>query len=81
MRSTGAAVKVGLTALGIALLAFFSFKFVAKGIGGPSGYNVWALFHDATGLVDKSRVQIAGQQTAAARGTMYPRSGFARQYA
>jgi phospholipid/cholesterol/gamma-HCH transport system substrate-binding protein len=53
-------VKVGLTALAIALLAFFSFKFVAKGLGGPAGYRVWALFHDATGLVDKSRVQIAG---------------------
>jgi phospholipid/cholesterol/gamma-HCH transport system substrate-binding protein len=60
MKGAGAAVKVGLTALGIALLAFFAFKFVSKGISGPTGYRVWALFHDATGLVDKSRVQIAG---------------------
>ncbi len=60
MRGTGAAIKVGITALIIALLGFFSFKFVSKGVGGAQGYRAWALFHDATGLVDKSRVQIAG---------------------
>jgi phospholipid/cholesterol/gamma-HCH transport system substrate-binding protein len=60
VRGAGAAVKVGITALVIALLGFFSFKFIAKGVGGSNGYSVWALFHDATGLVDKSRVQIAG---------------------
>ena len=60
MRSTGAAIKVGLTALAIALLSFFAFKFVSKGLGGGGGYHVWALFHDATGLVDKSQVQVAG---------------------
>ena len=60
MKGAGAAVKVGITGLAIALLGFFTFRFVAKGVGGPRGYAVWALFHDATGLVDKSRVQIAG---------------------
>ena len=60
MRSTGAAIKVGLTALAIALLSFIAFKFVSKGLSGAGGYHVWALFHDATGLVDKSQVQVAG---------------------
>lgn len=60
MKNTGAAIKVGITALGIALLGFFGFKFVAKGISGNSGYHVWCKFRDATGLADKSRVQIAG---------------------
>jgi phospholipid/cholesterol/gamma-HCH transport system substrate-binding protein len=60
MKDTSAAIKVGITALAIALLGFFTFKFVSKGIRGGGGYGVWALFHDATGLVDKSRVQIAG---------------------
>jgi phospholipid/cholesterol/gamma-HCH transport system substrate-binding protein len=60
MRSTGAAVKVGLTVIIIGLLAFGGFRWVTKGLAGGSGYQVWALFRDATGLVDKSRVQIAG---------------------
>jgi phospholipid/cholesterol/gamma-HCH transport system substrate-binding protein len=60
VKTTGAAIKVGLTALVIALLGFFSFKFIAKGMGGNKGYVVFALFRDATGLVDKSRVQVAG---------------------
>ena len=60
MKNTSAAIKVGLTAIGIALLSFIAFKFVAKGVGGSRGFHVWALFHDATGLVDKSAVQVAG---------------------
>jgi hypothetical protein len=31
-----------------------------KGVRGPEGPVVWALFRDAAGLVDKSRVQVAG---------------------
>lgn len=60
MKPTSAAIKVGITALVIALLAFMTFRWVAKGIGGNQGYRVWCIFHDATGLVEKSRVQIAG---------------------
>ncbi|MFI5289023.1 MAG: MlaD family protein [Polyangia bacterium] len=60
MKTSQAAIKVGITAIAIALIAFFGFRFVEKGVGGGRGYHVWALFRDATGLVDKSRVQIAG---------------------
>jgi phospholipid/cholesterol/gamma-HCH transport system substrate-binding protein len=60
MKGSSAAIKVGITALVIALLGFLGFRFVAKGIAGNQGYRVWCIFHDATGLVDKSRVQIAG---------------------
>jgi phospholipid/cholesterol/gamma-HCH transport system substrate-binding protein len=60
MKNTGAAIKVGITALAIALLSFIAFKFVSKGLTGAKGYEVWALFRDATGLVDKSQVQVAG---------------------
>jgi phospholipid/cholesterol/gamma-HCH transport system substrate-binding protein len=60
MKPTSAAIKVGITAIAIALLGFLSFRFVAKGIGGAQGYRVWCIFHDATGLVEKSRVQVAG---------------------
>ena len=60
MRQGAAAVKVGITVLVIGLLGFLGFRWVAKGLAGGSGYRVWAHFRDATGLVDKSRVQIAG---------------------
>ena len=60
MRGTTAGLKVGATALFILVLGFFVFRFVAKGLGGERGYEVWALFRDATGLVEKSRVQVAG---------------------
>ena len=56
----GAAAKVGATVLLTLFLAFLGFRFVAKGIQGSAGYRVYGLFRDATGLVDKSRVQIAG---------------------
>jgi phospholipid/cholesterol/gamma-HCH transport system substrate-binding protein len=60
VKGLGAGAKVGITALVIAAIGYFAFKFVSKGIKGEEGYEVWALFHDATGLVDKSRVQVAG---------------------
>src|SRR5579859_1191365 len=60
MRSGAAALKVGITVLVIGFLGFLGFRWVAKGLAGGSGYRVWAHFRDATGLVDKSRVQIAG---------------------
>ena len=60
MKPTSAAIKVGITALVIALVGFMAFRFVAKGLAGSQGYRVWCIFHDATGLVEKSRVQIAG---------------------
>jgi phospholipid/cholesterol/gamma-HCH transport system substrate-binding protein len=60
LRTRGAALRVGATALLVVAIAWITFKFVAKGLKSERGYEVWALFHDATGLVDKSRVQIAG---------------------
>lgn len=60
MKGSGAAVKVGITAILIAVIGYSAFKFVNKGLQTESGYQVWALFKDASGLVDKSRVQIAG---------------------
>src|SRR5207249_5874339 len=60
VKGASAAIKVGITALLVAVIGWAGFKFVGKGIQGDEGFEVWALFHDATGLVDKSRVQIAG---------------------
>ncbi len=60
MKGFSAAAKVGATVLLMLGLAFVAFNFVAKGVQGSKGYRVFALFRDATGLVDKSHVQIAG---------------------
>lgn len=60
MKSMSAALKVGITAIVIAVLSVTAFRFVQKGVRGPEGPVVWALFRDAAGLVDKSRVQVAG---------------------
>lgn len=60
MKTMSAALKVGLTALLILVLGSVAYRFVYKGVRGPQGPVVWALFRDATGLVDKSRVQVAG---------------------
>ncbi len=60
MKTASAALKVGLTTIVIMVLSAFAYRFVAKGVRGQEGPVVWALFRDATGLVDKSRVQIAG---------------------
>lgn len=60
MKTSSAALKVGLTAALVGIIGYGAFKFVGKGLPSSSGYVVWALFRDATGLVEKSRVQIAG---------------------
>ena len=68
MKGTGAAIKVGITAILVAVVGWIGFKFVAKGINTGESFEVWALFKDATGLVEKSRVQIAGLVVGELRG-------------
>ena len=60
MKDFGAAFKVGLFIVIVAFGIWYSLHAVTEGIGGARGYSVYALLHDATGLVDKSMVQIAG---------------------
>lgn len=62
MRTFGPAVKVGLTFLAVLAGAYWAFMMVAKGscAGKAEEFRVHAFFQDATLLVEKSRVQIAG---------------------
>ena len=60
MKELGAAFKVGLFVVIVAFGIWYSLHVVTEGIGGARGYTVYALLNDATGLVDKSMVQIAG---------------------
>ena len=62
MKTLGPAVKVGVTFVVAVALGYYSFMMLAKGscAGEEEGLVVHAFFRDATGLVEKSRVQIAG---------------------
>jgi len=62
VKSLGPAIKVGITFAVVVALGYWSFMMLAKGgcAGEQEGVVLHAFFHDATGLVEKSRVQIAG---------------------
>ena len=59
---TGKYIKVGVAVIIIGVASFFLFRMLGKGIGGDAAQfrTYYAFFRDATGLVDKSNVQIAG---------------------
>jgi phospholipid/cholesterol/gamma-HCH transport system substrate-binding protein len=59
---TGKYIKVGVAVIIIGVASFFLFRMLGKGIGGDAAQfrSYYAFFRDATGLVDKSNVQIAG---------------------
>jgi phospholipid/cholesterol/gamma-HCH transport system substrate-binding protein len=62
VKNFGPALKVGITFIGALALGYWAFMMLAKGrcAGEQPTLQVHAFFHDATGLVEKSRVQIAG---------------------
>ncbi|HEY3359544.1 MAG TPA: hypothetical protein VGQ83_40215 [Polyangia bacterium] len=59
---SGKYIKVGIAVLVILAASYALLSLFRKGIGGGETQfeSHWALFRDATGLVDKSNVQIAG---------------------
>jgi phospholipid/cholesterol/gamma-HCH transport system substrate-binding protein len=62
VRNLGAAIKVSITFIAALSLGYWAFMMLAKGkcAGEETGLELHAFFHDATGLVEKSRVQISG---------------------
>jgi phospholipid/cholesterol/gamma-HCH transport system substrate-binding protein len=60
MKGLGSALKVGVVVILVAVVGFSLFKSVSERVTGTDGYRVFALFRDASGLSDKSRVVIAG---------------------
>ncbi len=60
MKEWKAGLKVGVVLLAVFALGYWAFKRVHEGVGSGGGYVVRARFRDATGLVAKSRVVIAG---------------------
>lgn len=62
MRDSWTAAKVGLLVVVALVASWLVYRAVDERGGGDDGYSVWAVFEDASGLVPKSRVMIAGIQ-------------------
>ena len=60
MRRSWASITVGALVLVVGVLSYWLVRSVNEHAGGSEGYSVWAVFRDASGLFEKSRVQTAG---------------------
>lgn len=60
MRRSWASVTVGALIVVIAAISYFLIWMTSERPAGSQGYSVSGLFHDASGLFEKSRVQTAG---------------------
>ncbi len=60
MRRSWASVTVGILVAVIGVATYFIIHATSERASNTSGYTVWGLFHDASGLYEKSRVQTAG---------------------
>jgi phospholipid/cholesterol/gamma-HCH transport system substrate-binding protein len=60
MKSLSGAFKVGLLVVVVVGIGYFLFRSVSERVAGGGAYSLFAHFRDASGLVGKSRVVIAG---------------------
>jgi phospholipid/cholesterol/gamma-HCH transport system substrate-binding protein len=60
MRRSWASVTVGLLVLVVATVSYLLIRSTNERASGGEGYALWALFRDASGVFEKSRVQTAG---------------------
>ena len=60
MRRSWASVTVGALVVVVVGISYFLIRSTNDRATGSRGYSVWGLFHDASGLFEKSRVQTAG---------------------
>jgi phospholipid/cholesterol/gamma-HCH transport system substrate-binding protein len=62
MRRSWASATVGGLVILVAIISYLLIRSTSERKSGSSGIAVWARFHDAAGLFEKSRVQTAGIQ-------------------
>src|SRR5688572_6294996 len=62
MAEISKAAKVGLMSVALLGAAYGGYRFVSRDAAVGSGYEVWALLPDVTGIPPKSRVTISGIQ-------------------
>jgi phospholipid/cholesterol/gamma-HCH transport system substrate-binding protein len=60
VRRSWASVTVGLLVVVVCAISYFLIRSTSEHNAGSKGIHVWGLFHDASGLFEKSRVQTAG---------------------
>jgi phospholipid/cholesterol/gamma-HCH transport system substrate-binding protein len=60
VRRSWASITVGALVLIVGVISYKLIRGVSEHSGASEGYTVWAVFHDASGLFEKSRVQTAG---------------------
>jgi phospholipid/cholesterol/gamma-HCH transport system substrate-binding protein len=60
VRRSWASVTVGLLVVVVAAVSYVLIHATSERFGSHTGYTVWGLFRDASGVVEKSRVQTAG---------------------
>jgi phospholipid/cholesterol/gamma-HCH transport system substrate-binding protein len=60
VRRSWASVTVGLLVVIVSAISYFLIRSTSEHTSGSKGIKVWGLFHDASGLFEKSRVQTAG---------------------
>src|SRR5262245_19660265 len=60
MRRSWASVTVGALVLIVGLISYKLIRSTSERTTASEGYAVWAVFHDASGLFEKSRVMTAG---------------------
>src|SRR5437016_14264012 len=60
MRKSWASVTVGLLVVIVGIISYVLIHSTSERASARSGYTVWGLFRDASGVYEKSRVQTAG---------------------
>jgi phospholipid/cholesterol/gamma-HCH transport system substrate-binding protein len=60
VRKSWASLTVGLLVVVVCTISYLLVRSTSERNARSQGYTVWALFHDASGLFEKSRVQTAG---------------------
>jgi phospholipid/cholesterol/gamma-HCH transport system substrate-binding protein len=60
VRRSWASLTVGLLVIVVGVVSYKLIRMTSEHNSGSSGIAVWGLFHDASGLFEKSRVQTAG---------------------
>jgi phospholipid/cholesterol/gamma-HCH transport system substrate-binding protein len=78
VRRSWAAITVGALVLAALVLGGLIFKYTTERVGKGKGFTVWALFHDAKGIYEKTRVLSAGLEVGQIEDRRLDPSGLAR---
>ena len=78
MRRSWAAITVGGLVIATLVIGVLIFKYITEGVGKGKGIVVWALFSDAKGIYEKSRVLSAGLEVGQIEKRELDPSGKAR---